>query len=151
VRTFHSADELRSAAGTELGTSGWLTVDQARIDMFAKATGDLQWIHVDPGRAAKGPFGATIAHGFLTLSLIPVLAAQNYTVEGAQMGVNYGLNKVRFLMPVPVGSRVRAVTRLLRVEDVRQGIQLYMQNIIEVEGADRPACVAENIGRYYFS
>jgi acyl dehydratase len=151
MRVFTSADELREAAGDELGTSDWLIIDQARIDLFAEATGDAQWIHVDPERAADGPFGATIAHGFLTLSLIPVLAGQNYLVKGARMGVNYGLNKVRFLRPVRVGSRVRAITRLLQVEDVDGGVQLYMHNCLEIEGADRPACAAENIGRYYFS
>src|SRR4051812_17515001 len=118
MRTFTSAAEIHAAAGAELGTSDWLTVDQQRIDTFAEATGDFQWIHVDPDRAKDGPYGKTIAHGYLTLSLLPLLVGQIYSVENARMRVNYGLNKVRFVAPVPVGSRVRARSELLDVSDV---------------------------------
>lgn len=123
-RIFTSAEELRAAVGERLGHSDWLEVDQKRIDLFAEATGDHQWIHVDPERAAKGPFGTTIAHGYLTLSLLPVLVPQVLSVENVTMGVNYGTNKVRFPSPVPVGSRVRATAVLKEVAEAGGGVQI---------------------------
>ncbi|GAA1660897.1 MaoC family dehydratase [Catellatospora bangladeshensis] len=147
--SFASLDEVRAAAGTVVSTSDWLEIDQKRVDMFAEATGDLQWIHTDPARAAQGPFGTTIAHGYLTLSLIPLLAGDALRVPGVTMGVNYGTNKVRFPAPVPVGSRVRAVVKLLSVEDVTGGVQLTSQVTIEREGGDKPVCVAETVSRMY--
>ena len=149
MRVFTDLDELRAAAGTRLGTSDWTEVDQARIDLFADATGDHQWIHVDPGRAADGPFGTTIAHGLLTLSLLPELVGQVYAVEGARMGVNYGFNRLRFTAPVPVGSRVRAVVDLVDVADVDGGVQLTTGVTVELEGSQRPALVAEWLVRRY--
>jgi len=150
VRTFHSAEEITAAAGEELGTSDWLSVDQERIDRFADATGDHQWIHVDREKAAAGPFGGTIAHGYLTLSLLPQFAWQIYTVEGAAMAVNYGANKVRFINPVKVGSRLRASARLSEVTDVAGGLQLVVVQTVEIEGQEKPACVAETVSRVYF-
>ena len=147
--TFASIDDLRAAVGTDLGTSDWVDIDQKRIDVFADATDDHQWIHVDPERAAAGPFGTTIAHGFLTLSLLPRLGEGLSHVEGATMGVNYGLNKVRFPAPVPVGSRVRAHVRLLSVDDVPGGVQVVTQVTIERESGDKPVCVAESVSRIY--
>ncbi|MEV5831436.1 MaoC family dehydratase [Spirillospora sp. NPDC052242] len=150
MRVFGNLDDLRGARGDVLGTSDWLTVDQARIDAFAEATGDRQWIHVDPERAASGPFGATIAHGYLTLSLLPYFASQNYRIEGARMSVNYGVNKVRFISPVRVGSRLRGITELVEVGDLDAGAQLLFRTTIELEGSDKPACVAETLSRLYF-
>ena len=145
--------ELPALAGTEIGTSDWLEVDQARIDRFAEATGDHQWIHVDPERAAATPFGGTIAHGFLTLS-IGSLLRENW--EGIQidlhqrMGINYGLNRVRFISPVRVGKRVRLRTKLLSVDDVApDAYQMTYQQTVEIEGEERPAMVAETITRLY--
>ncbi|MEV0440658.1 MaoC family dehydratase [Streptomyces spectabilis] len=150
-RIFTSADELRAAVGEQLGRSDWLEVDQKRIDLFAEATGDHQWIHVDPRRAAEGPFGATIAHGYLTLSLLPVLVPQVLRVEGMRMGLNYGTNKVRFPSPVPVGSRLRAAVALTAVEPTKDGgVQVTAAVTVEREGADKPACVADSVSRYYF-
>ncbi|WP_405733167.1 MaoC family dehydratase [Streptomyces sp. NBC_01537] len=148
-RTFASLDELRAAVGEELGTSDWLEVDQKRIDLFAEATGDHQWIHVDPEKAATGPFGTTIAHGYLTLSLIPQFTFTLLKVEGVKMGVNYGVNKVRFPSPVPVGSRLRASSRLAEVTEVPGGAQIVTVVTIEREGGDKPVCVAETVARYY--
>jgi acyl dehydratase len=148
-RTFASLDELRAAVGEELGTSDWLEVDQKRIDLFAEATGDHQWIHVDPEKAATGPFGTTIAHGYLTLSLIPQFTFSLLKVEGVKMGVNYGVNKVRFPSPVPVGSRLRASSRLAEVTEVPGGAQIVTVVTIEREGGDKPVCVAETVARYY--
>jgi acyl dehydratase len=142
-RVFASLDEFRSAAGTELGTSDWITVTQEQIDTFADATGDHQWIHVDPEAAAKGPFGTTIAHGYLTLSLLPVMSENIYTVEGLAMGVNYGANKVRFPNPVPVDSRLRATATLKEIADIPIGTQATITFVVEREGADKPAVVAE--------
>jgi len=150
MRVFTSLAQLKAAQGEVLGSSDWLTIDQDRINEFAHATGDHQWIHVDPGRAATGPFGRTIAHGYLTLSLIPGFGAQIYRVEGARMAVNYGLNKVRFVSPVPVGSRLRGVAELLEVGDVPDGAQLTFRMTIELDGGSRPACVAETVSRQYF-
>ncbi|MBW1599858.1 MaoC family dehydratase [Streptomyces sp. JJ38] len=149
-RVFATVDELREAVGVELGPSDWLEVDQKRIDLFADATGDHQWIHVDPERAAQGPFGTTIAHGYLTLSLLPVLMPQVLRVEGVRMGVNYGVNKVRFPAPVPVGSRLRARVRIAEVSEVGDGgVQCVAQTTVEREGGGKPVCVAESVVRYY--
>ncbi|GAB3112706.1 MaoC family dehydratase [Streptomyces calidiresistens] len=148
-RVFATADELRAATGEELGPGEWLEVDQKRIDLFAEATGDHQWIHVDPERAAEGPFRTTIAHGYLTLSLLPVLVPGLLRVEGVRMGVNYGSNKVRFPAPVPVGSRVRARARIVEVTDVPGGAQSVLAVTVEREGGDKPVCVAETVTRFY--
>jgi acyl dehydratase len=147
---FASLDDLRAAVGTEVGHGRWLDVSQERIDKFADATGDHQWIHVDPERAASGPFGGTIAHGFLSLSLVPTLTAGLTAVDGVTMGVNYGLNKVRFPAPLPVGSRVRGRVELLSMDDVPGGVQLTSRVTVEREGGDKPVCVAETITRLYF-
>ncbi|CAL9285103.1 MULTISPECIES: MaoC family dehydratase [unclassified Streptomyces] len=149
-RIFTSVDELRAAVGERLGYSDWLEVDQKRVDLFADATGDHQWIHVDRERAAEGPFGTTIAHGYLTLSLLPVLVPQVMRVDGVRMGVNYGTNKVRFPAPVPVGSRLRATALVKAVEDVPDGVQLTALVTVEREGGDKPVCVAESVSRFYF-
>jgi acyl dehydratase len=149
MRVFTGLDDLRAATGTRLGVSEWSTVDQSQIDLFADATLDHQWIHVDPARAEDGPFGTTIAHGFLTLSLLPHLVEQVYAVEGARMGVNYGVNRLRFTAPVPVGSRVRAVVELVDVVDVAGGVQLTLGVTVELEGSPRPALVAEWLVRRY--
>jgi acyl dehydratase len=149
MRVFNGVDELRSAVGSQLGVSDWVTVDQSHIDTFAEATGDHQWIHVDQERAKAGPFGATIAHGFLTLSLLPVLVSQTYRIEGTKMGVNYGLNKVRFTSPVPVGSKVRGNIELVDIADVSGGVQMTTKVTVEIEGSERPALVAEWLTRQY--
>jgi acyl dehydratase len=149
VRTFASLDELRAAVDEELGTTDWQEVDQRRIDRFADATGDHQWIHVDPQKAARGPFRTTIAHGYLTLSLISSFTPELMRVEGVRMAVNYGVNKVRFPSPVPVGSRLRASGRITGVNEVPDGVQLVVTVTIEREGGDKPVCVAETVGRYY--
>ncbi|WP_093801593.1 MaoC family dehydratase [Streptomyces sp. Wb2n-11] len=149
-RIFTSAEELRAGVGEQLGHSEWLDVDQKRIDLFAEATGDHQWIHVDPEKAAAGPFGTTIAHGYLTLSLLPALVPQIMRVEGARMGINYGTNKVRFPSPVPVGSRLRATAVLKEVTETGGGVQVTAVVTVEREGGDKPACVAESVSRYYF-
>jgi acyl dehydratase len=147
---FSDIEEFRAAKGTRLGTSDWYTVEQSHIDQFAEATGDHQWIHVDPARAADGPFGTTIAHGFLSLSLLSVLSNQVYRIDNVKMGINYGLNRVRFTSPVPVDSRVRAVMQLDDVEDVKGGaVQITTTVTIEIEGAERPALVAEWLLRRY--
>jgi acyl dehydratase len=150
METLHGAQGVKSMAGKEWGKSDWIQVTQDRIDKFAEATDDHQWIHVNPERAKAGPFGTTIAHGFLTLSLIPALAGAVTKVEGVRMGINYGLNKVRFPSPVKVGSRVRAVSKNLTVEEVPNGLQIVNQVTIEVEGQEKPACVAETVSRLYF-
>ncbi|MFD6877571.1 MULTISPECIES: MaoC family dehydratase [unclassified Streptomyces] len=149
-RVFTSAEELRAGIGEPLGPSGWLEVDQKRIDLFADATGDHQWIHVDPERAASGPFGSTIAHGYLTLSLLPSLVPQIMLVEGMRMGINYGVDKVRFPAPVPVGSRLRATALITSVTEVGEGVQVAATVTVEREGAEKPVCVAESVSRYYF-
>ena len=147
-RYAHLAD-LQPLVGHEIGVSDWLTVDQARIDLFAQATGDHQWIHVDPERAAAGPFGTTVAHGFLTLSLVPQLFATAFEIDDVRMGVNYGLNRVRFTHPVPVGGRVRGHFRLVDFEALPGGAQLAVLATVELEGASKPACVAETVSRRY--
>ncbi|MFI6527816.1 MaoC family dehydratase [Streptomyces uncialis] len=149
-RIFRSAGELGAAVGERLGYSDWLEIDQRRVDLFADATGDHQWIHVDPERAAAGPFGTTIAHGYLTLSLLPVLVPQVFQVEGVRMGLNYGTDKVRFPAPVPVGSRLRATAELRKVAEAGGGVQVTAAVTVEREGGDKPACVAESVSRYYF-
>ncbi|MEV7866974.1 MaoC family dehydratase [Streptomyces sp. NPDC088124] len=149
-RIFTSAEELRAGIGEQLGHSDWLEVDQKRIDLFAEATGDHQWIHVDPERAARGPFGTTIAHGYLTLSLLPALVPEVVRVENVKMGINYGTNKVRFPSPVPVGSRLRATAVLKDVTEAGGGVQITTLVTIEREGGDKPACVAESVSRYFF-
>jgi acyl dehydratase len=146
---FASLDDLRKAAGTKLGYTEWMAVDQARVNLFAEATGDHQWIHVDPQRAAQGPFGTTIAHGYLTLSLLPAMMSGRLSVEGARMGVNYGLNRVRFPAPVPVGSRVRGLIELSEVSEITGGVQVAAKVTVEREGGDKPVCVAETISRIY--
>ncbi len=146
---FASLASLQSRVGEHLATSPWLTVDQRRIDLFAEATGDHQWIHVDPVRAAAGPFGTTIAHGFLTLSLVPELAASAMQVDDVKMGVNYGLNRVRFMAPVTVGSRLRGQIRLKAYEPIEGGAQLTMEISIEREGSAKPVCVAEAVSRRF--
>ncbi|WP_433522075.1 MaoC family dehydratase [Nocardia pseudovaccinii] len=143
MKVFNGIGELEQAVGTHLGYSEWHTVTQEQIDLFAEATGDRQWIHVDPERAAQGPFGTTIAHGYLTLSLLPQLVWQVYRVEGVQMGINYGSNKVRFPSPVPSGSRVRAGVELVQLEPTKAGVQVTARVTIEREGSDKPACIAE--------
>lgn len=149
MRTFESVAELAAAKGQSIGQSDWVTITQKDVNLFADATGDHQWIHVDPERAAKGPFGGTIAHGFLTLSLLPRLLHQIYTVNGIKLAINYGLNKVRFPAPVPVGSKVRAQSSLADVEDLGNGaVQATLSTTVEIEGASKPACVAESIVRY---
>ncbi|QUH00585.1 MaoC family dehydratase [Saccharopolyspora erythraea] len=150
MRVFANRDEVVAAKGEKLGTSDWLTITQQQVDQFADATLDHQWIHIDAERAAQGPFGGTIAHGFLTLSLLPALNAQTYRFEGVKMGINYGLNKVRFPHPVPVGARVRSHTELADVAENDQGLQLTINVTIEIEGVDKPACVAESLSRLVF-
>ena len=150
MRVFSGVDELRAAVGQQLGVSDWMTVDQQRIDVFADATDDHQWIHVDPQRAAAGPFGGTIAHGFLTLSLLSRLVGQVYRIEGISMAVNYGLNKVRFPAPVPVGSMVRGHVELAEAADVTGGLQLVVRVTLEIEGRAKPGCVAEWVTRVHF-
>ena len=150
MRTIGSIDELVALKGEELGESGWVTVEQHEVNLFADATGDHQWIHVDPERAKAGPFGGPIAHGFLTLSLLPRLWADLYSVEGVKMGINYGLNKVRFPSPLPVGSRVRARSTVIDVEDLGNGAtQLTLSTAIEIDGTAKPACVAESVVRFF--
>jgi acyl dehydratase len=151
VRVFAGPGELAAAVGTELGASDWLTIEQERIAGFAEATGDHQWIHVDEARAKDGPFGSTIAHGFLTLSLLPMLAAQIYRVDGVRMGINYGLNRVRFISPVRVGSSVRAVMTLMTLDELpdANAVQLSAKVVVEIREAEKPAAVAETLTRYY--
>ncbi len=149
IRRYTRLADLRSRVGDDLGTSDWIAIDQARIDRFADATGDRQWIHVDPARAAAGPFGATIAHGFLTLSLLPVLFETAFAIDDVRLGVNYGLNRVRFMHPVRVGSRLRGHFRLLAYDALDGGAQLVTQVTVEVDGAAKPACVAESVSRRY--
>jgi acyl dehydratase len=144
----HLAD-LQAEVGSEIGTSDWVTIDQHRIDLFAQATGDHQWIHVDPARAAQGPFGTTIAHGFLTLSLLPQLFDTGFAIDDVRMGVNYGLNRVRFTAPVPAGGRVRGHFKLQSYTALPGGAQLTVEVTVELEGSDKPACVAESVSRRF--
>lgn len=151
MRTFNSAADLITSVGEELGVSDWLTIDQSRVNRFAEATDDYQWIHVDPARAANGPYGGTIAHGFLTLSLIPALVGQIYEIPTATMRVNYGLDRVRFINPVRVGHRVRLASTLTGVAEIPGGTQLTLKHLVEIEDVAKPACVAEMIGRVHFA
>ena len=147
---FNSPAELEGAVGKNLGSSDWLEITQKRIDLFAEATGDHQWIHVDPERAKDGPFGTTIAHGYLTQSLVNYFLPQIVEVRGIKMGVNYGADRLRFPAPVPVGSRIRGTGELLKVEQTKDGgTQATVRVTVEIEGSDRPACVIETISRYY--
>ncbi len=145
---FADFDAVRAAVGTELGPSEWVTIDQRRIDLFAEATGDHQWIHVDAERAAAGAYGATIAHGLLTLSLIVPMTQQIMSVSAAKVGINYGFDRVRFLTPVPVDSRIRAHLTLTEVTEVPGGVQIHRHVTVELENAPRPACVADSIARF---
>ncbi len=149
MKRFDHLTDLQAQVGQALGSSDWITIDQTRIHQFANATGDRQWIHVDPERAAGGPFGTTIAHGFLTLSLLPEMFETAFEVRDTQVGVNYGLNRVRFPAPVPVGSRLRSHFKLLAFEPLPGGAQLTIEATIEREGSDKPVCVAESLTRRY--
>ena len=149
MKTFEKITDLQALVGQHLGDSEWIVVDQQRINRFAEATGDFQWIHIDPVRAAAGPFGTTVAHGFLTLSLLPEMAASAFEVTETRMGVNYGLNKVRFPAPVPVGSKLRGRFKLLAYEPLEGGAQLTTEVTMEREGSDKPVCVAEWLTRQY--
>jgi len=150
MKTFQTLSDLAACTGQEVAVSDWLTITQQQINRFADATGDHQWIHVDPEKAAAGPFGATIAHGFLTLSLLPAFFESSMEILGSRMGVNYGLNKVRFMAPVRVGSRLRARMKLLSAEPIAgDGLQMAWQVTVELEGSDKPVCVAESLVRRY--
>ncbi len=149
MRTFETIAELQGLVGQEIGTSAWIDVTQERIRLFAEATNDHQWIHLDAERAKSGPFGTTIAHGFLTLSLLPEMSASAFQVNGTRMGVNYGLNKVRFPAPVPSGSRLRGRFKLLAYEPLEGGAQLTVEVTMEREGSAKPVCVAESLSRRY--
>ena len=149
MKTFDTLAQLVACVGQEVAVSDWHTVTQAHVNQFADATGDHQWIHVDVDRAAAGPFGTPIAHGFLTLSLVAGFSQRTLKVGDVRMGVNYGLNKVRFMAPVPVGSRLRSRMQLLEATPIEGGQQLVWKNTIEREGADKPVCVAETVARYY--
>ena len=149
MREFERLTELADLLGQEVGLSDWLLVDQARIQRFADATDDQQWIHTSPERAAAGPFGGTIAHGFLTLSLLPVFFDTGFKVTETRMGINYGLNKVRFPAPVPVNSRLRGRFKLLNFDAIEGGVQLSIEVTVEIEGKSKPACVAESLTRQY--
>jgi acyl dehydratase len=154
MRRFESVTDLEAVVGQEVTVGDWITIDQERVDRFADATDDHQWIHIDPVRAKLGPFGGPIAHGFLTLSLLPHLMASAITIDNTVLGVNYGLNKVRFPAPLPVGSRVRARFKLLSLEHLppqmgHPGAQLVWEMTIEREGGDKPVCVAESVTRRY--
>lgn len=150
MRIFQNHDELAACVGQEVAVSDWTTVTQERIDQFARATGDHQWIHVDPERAAGGPFGTTVAHGFLTLSLLAPFLEQAFAIRGARMGINYGLNRVRFPAPVPVGSRLRARLSLHALELLEpDGVQMTWDVVVEREGGDKPVCVAQSLVRSY--
>jgi acyl dehydratase len=143
MRSFADVQELKTAVGEVLGESDWVTVSQEMIDRFAEATGDYQWIHVDRERAKSSPFGNTIAHGFLTLSLIPRLLDKVYTVGSVAARLNYGCNKVRFIQPVPSGARIRARIRLAEVDETPKGVRVTSEATVALEGSDRPACIAE--------
>lgn len=150
MKTFETLQDLTACVGQEVAVSDWLTITQDQINQFAQATGDHQWIHVDVARAQAGPFGAPIAHGFLTLSLLPRFFESSMEITGSRLGVNYGLNKVRFMAPVPVGSRLRARMTLLSCEDIdNHGKQLVWAVTVEREGSPKPVCVAESVVRRY--
>jgi acyl dehydratase len=147
--TVTGIEEIKSLAGQDLGTSDWLEIPQSRIDAFADAAGDHQWIHTDPERAKDGPFGGTIAHGYLTLALLIPAWSEILEIKGISMSVNYGLNKVRFPAPVPSGSRVRVAATLREVEEVRGGVETLVDMTVHCENVDKPVCVAEAVYRYY--
>ena len=149
MTSFEHLADLQARVGEEVGVSDWITVDQQRINLFADATGDHQWIHIDAERAAKGPFGTTIAHGFLTLSLLPEMSASAFEVLDTRMGVNYSLDRVRFPAPVPSGSRLRGRFKLLKYEPLEGGAQLTVEVTMEREGSAKPVCVAESLARRY--
>ncbi len=149
MKTFEKISDLQNLVGQELGVSEWMTITQEQVNKFAEATGDHQWIHVDPERAKAGPFGAPIAHGFLTLSLLPEMTASAFRVEETRMGVNYGLNKVRFPAPVPVGSRLRGRFKLTEYIPLEGGAQMTVECTMERDGSDKPVCVAESLARRY--
>jgi acyl dehydratase len=146
--TFDRPKDLLDAVGTELGTTDWLTIEQDRIDLFADATGDHQWIHVDPERAKDGPFGTTIAHGYLTLSLVNTFLPDLLRVEHFSAGVNYGTDKTRFPAPVPVGSRIRGTGTITGADEVKGGVQVTVTVTVEIDGGERPACVVDTISRF---
>jgi acyl dehydratase len=149
MKRYERLAEMEKDIGGDAAVSEWIEITQKRIDLFAAATGDHQWIHVDPERAKAGPFGTTIAHGFMTLSLLPEMAASAVHIGDTRMGVNYGLNKVRFTAPVPSGSRVRGHFTLLKFEPLEGGAQLTYEVRMEREGSDKPVCIAESVGRRY--
>ncbi len=150
MRVFENLAELANCVGQEIAVSDWVEVTQQRIDRFAEATGDHQWIHVDPVRAAAGPFGTTIAHGYLTLSMLPMFYENAIELRGVRMSVNYGLNRVRFMAPVPAGSELRARFRLVSCEEIANGgLQVTTEATIERKGGDKPVCVAESVARRY--
>ncbi|WP_329110378.1 MaoC family dehydratase [Micromonospora sp. NBC_01699] len=149
MRTFASPAELLGAVGEPLGPGRWHRVDQDRVDLFADATDDHQWIHVDPERACAGPFGGTVAHGYLTLSLLPALVTGLYRVDGVRMGVNYGLNRVRFPAPLRVGTSIRATALIVAVEPVPDGLQVVTSVTVDSAGGGKPVCVAETVSRLY--
>jgi acyl dehydratase len=150
MKTFQTLSELAACTGQEVAVSDWITITQQQVNLFAEATGDHQWIHVDPDKARAGPFGGPIAHGFLTLSLLPRFFESSFEITGSRMGVNYGLNKVRFTAPVPVGSRLRARMKLLSAEPMEPaGMQMIWEVTVECEGLAKPVCIAESIVRRY--
>ena len=149
MKSFEHLADLQPLVGEELGVSEWISVEQRRIDQFAEATGDHQWIHIDPVRAAAGPFKTTVAHGFLTLSLLPEMSASAFEVRDTRMGVNYGLNRVRFPAPVPSGSRLRGRFKLLSYEPIEGGAQLTVEVTMERDGSPKPVCVAESVARRF--
>lgn len=146
---FETPMDMLGTEGQTLGTSEWMEIDQDRVNMFADATGDHQWIHINKEMAEQSPFGTTIAHGFLTLSLLPMLMKETYSITKVAMGINYGCNKVRFINPVKVGSRVRGISEVVSVEEAGGGIQLVVKATIEIEGEEKPACVAETVTRLF--
>ena len=149
MNTYSKLSELQALVGSTLGSSDWQPIDQARIDQFAAVTGDDQWIHVDPVRAAAGPFGTTVAHGHLTLSLVPVMVRTAFKIADVRMSVNYGLNRVRFPAPVPVGSRLRGHFKLMSFEPIPGGAQIIVEVTSEREGHSKPVCVAESVARHF--
>jgi acyl dehydratase len=148
VKKFSGLDEFVAAQGAELGPTDWLEVTQDRVNLFADATDDHQWIHIDPERAANGPFGGTIAHGLLTLSLLPYFTHQLYTVDNVAMAINYGYNKVRFITPVRVGAKIRARAQIAKVDQLDGAVQATVTVTVEIDGSDKPAAVAESIVRF---
>lgn len=149
MKTFETLSELTSLTGQHITVTDWFTITQKQIDQFADATADHQWIHVDPERAKSGPFGTTIAHGYLTLSLLSGFFDRSICIKDVRMAINYGLNKARFMAPVPVNSRLRAHVKLLSVSPIEGGMQVAWECTIEREGSDKPVCVAEQLARYY--